>query len=343
MKAILKLRPEPGAMTLGEIDPAVRRPGEVRIAITAGGICGTDVAIWRWHQAVVGQYAPAFPLVVGHEFAGTIVESDDACLPLGAVVAVNPQIACGRCRYCQMGRPTLCDDRRLMGGRVNGGWTESVCVPAGNAHRLPEGVDSAVAPLLEPLAVAVHAVTERVPVRSGDVVAVVGAGPIGLLCALMARAAGASKVMVTGIGADASRLRIAQALGAVAVNIDEQDALTAVRRLHSDGADIVYETSGAPAALEPAIALARRGGHVGLIGLCHGPSTFASTTVVIRELSLIGSRGYDETTWTRMLAALPQVAADLPKLVTHQVPYEEFERALELVARREGSKVILRP
>ncbi len=343
MQAIAKLRPEPGAMALIDVPMPVRQPGEVLIRIAAGGICGTDVAIWKWYEAVVGQYAPAFPLIVGHEFAGTVVASDSPRAPQGAVVAVNPQIACGHCRYCGMGRPTLCDDRRLMGGRINGGWTEYVSVPAWNVFALPEGMDAAVAPLLEPLSVATHAVLERVPVRSGDVVVVIGAGPIGILCAILAFAAGAREVLVTGVSADESRLRLARDLGAVTVNIDEQDPMTVLRGLQADGADIVYETSGVVVTLEQAIAMARRGGSVGLIGLCQGASTLRSTPIVLKEIALIGSRGYNETTWALCMTVLPRVAKDVLRLVTHQVEYRDFERALQLVEKREGSKIVLRP
>lgn len=330
-------------MELIEIEPPQRRPGEVLVRITAGGICGTDVAIWKWHEAVVGQYAPRFPLVVGHEFAGIVEASDDVAIGVGAVVAVNPQIACGRCRYCGMGRPTLCDDRRLMGGRIDGGWTERVSVPARNVYALPPGSDAAVAPLLEPLAVATHAVIERVPVRAGDVVAVIGAGPIGMLCAVLARAAGASKVMMTGVGADAQRLRLAESLGIVGVDIDARDPLAVLRRLQADGADIVYETSGVASTLDQAVGMARRGGSVGLIGLCHGPSTLRSTPIVLKEIALIGSRGYNETTWRHTMTVLPQVATDVRKLVTHELPLQDFERALQMVERREGTKIVLRP
>lgn len=343
MKAVAKLRPEPGAMALIDVAPPERKPGEVLIQISAGGICGTDVAIWKWYEAVVGQYAPSFPLIVGHEFAGTVVAADDPHLLPGTMVAVNPQIACGHCRYCGMGRPTLCDNRRLMGGRINGGWTEFVSVPAWNVHPLPAGIDAAVAPLLEPLSVATHAVLERVPVRAGDVVTVIGAGPIGILCALLSLAAGARHVMITGVAADAGRLRIAQDLGAVPVNIDSEDPLTRLRQIQADGADIVYETSGVASTLDQAVAMTRRGGSVGMIGLCHGPSTFHSTPVVLKELALIGSRGYNETTWRLMMTVLPQVAPDLLKLVTHQVEFRDFEQALQMVERREGTKIVLRP
>lgn len=343
MKAIAKLRPESGAMSLIDVPKPERRSGEVLIRISAGGICGTDVAIWKWHEAVVGQYAPTFPLIVGHEFAGTVVESDSARVRPGMVVAVNPQIACGHCRYCGMGRPTLCDDRRLMGGRINGGWTEYVSVPEWNVHPLPEGIDSAVAPLLEPLSVATHAVLERVPVRSGDVVAVIGAGPIGILCATLAIASGARHVMVTGVAADVGRLRMARDIGAVSVNIDEQDPISVLRTLQTDGADVVYETSGVASTLDTAVAMARRGGSVGLIGLCHGASVLKSTPIVLKELALVGSRGYNETTWSLMMNVLPSVVTDVLRLVTHEIQFSDFQRALEMVERREGSKIILRP
>lgn len=330
-------------MALIDVDKPVRRAGEVLIRISAGGICGTDVAIWKWHQAVVGQYAPNFPLIVGHEFAGTVVDSDSARVLPGAVVAVNPQIACGHCRYCGLGRPTLCDDRRLMGGRINGGWTEYVSVPEWNVYPLPEGVDSAVAPLLEPLSVATHAVFERVPVRAGDVVAVIGAGPIGILCAVLALAAGARHVMITGVSEDVGRLKVASQIGAVPVNIDVQDPMTMLQALQTDGADIVYETSGMASTLEQVIGMTRKGGSVGLIGLCHSASTVRSTPVVIKELALIGSRGYNETTWSLMMNVLPRVEGDILKLITHQIAFNNFDQALEMVARREGIKIVLRP
>ena len=343
MKAVAKLKPEPGAMALIDVPVPVRQPGEVLIRISAGGICGTDVAIWKWHEAVVGQYAPQFPLIVGHEFAGTVVESDSARVRPGAVVAVNPQIACGHCRYCGLGRPTLCDDRRLMGGRINGGWTEYVSVPEWNVHPLPQGVDSAVAPLLEPLSVATHAVLERVPVRAGDVVVVIGAGPIGILCAVLALSAGARHVVITGVAEDAGRLEVARQIGAIAVNIDVQDPMKVLQSLQADCADIVYETSGVASTLEQAIAMTRKGGSVGLIGLCHAASTVKSTPVVIKELALIGSRGYNETTWSLMMNVLPRVEHDVLKLITHQLSFEDFGQALEMVARREGIKIVLRP
>ncbi|MDF1792443.1 MAG: alcohol dehydrogenase catalytic domain-containing protein [Thalassobaculaceae bacterium] len=344
MRAVAKLRPEPGAMGVIEVDRPEPGPGEVLLRIAAGGICGTDVAIWKWHEAVVGQYAPTFPIIVGHEFAGIVEQAPaGSSLTPGDVVAVNPQIGCGRCRYCGLGRPTLCDDRRLMGGHIDGGWTEFVTVPERQAYLLPKGVDPVVAPLLEPMSVAVHAVLERVPVRAGEVVAVIGAGPIGLLTGLVARHAGASEVIVTGIAADADRLRLAVELGMIAVNVEATDPLAAIRAVAPGGADVVYETSGNAAVVEQMLAMASKAGRVGLIGLCHGPATVVTTPTVLKELEIIGSRGYNDPTWRLTMRLLPVLAGDVMRLITHELALDAFETALALVARREGMKIILRP
>lgn len=344
MKAIAKLAPEAGAMAV--IDKAMPSAGadEVLVRIGAGGICGTDVAIWDWHVAVVGQYAPSFPVVVGHEFSGTVETAPAGSgLRKGDVVAINPQLACGKCRYCGLGRPTLCDHRRLMGGHIDGGWTEFVCVPETQVYKLPDGVDPAVAPLLEPLTVAAHAVFERVPVRAGDKVAIIGAGPIGLLAGILARHAGAGDILITGVGADASRLKLARDLGMIPVNVEETDPVAALAAVAPQGADVVYETSGNARVAEQMLALAGKAGRVGLIGLCHGPSTFVTTPVVLKEIELIGSRGYNDPTWRLATGVLPAVAGDAMRLVTHEFGFDEFETALQLVKKREGVKIVLRP
>ncbi|MFZ2102447.1 MAG: alcohol dehydrogenase catalytic domain-containing protein [Oricola sp.] len=328
-------------MALIDRPEPVRNPGDVLVRIAAAGICGTDVAIWRWHEAVVGQYAPTFPVTVGHEFAGHVVEApEDSGLAPGMLVAINPQIGCGRCKYCGLGRPTLCDNRKLMGGHVDGGWTEMVCVPVEQVYPLPDGVDPGVAPLLEPMAVAVHAVLERVQVRSGEVVLVIGAGPIGLLCGILALHAGASKVVITGVGADAGRLALARDLGMSPVDVEVSDPAAELGRF---GADVVYETSGNAAVTEQALALAGKAGRIALIGLCHGPSTFVTTPAVLKEIEVIGSRGYNDPTWRLVMQVLPAVATQIERLVTHRFKLEQFEEALETVAKREGIKILLEP
>lgn len=344
MRAVVKLRPEDGAMALTELEAPRPQPGQALVKITGGGICGTDLAIREWNQTAVGSYGKTFPFIVGHEFAGTVVEAGpNASAKVGDLVAVNPQIPCGACEYCAIGETTMCVDRDMMGGEIDGGWTEFVCPPERNLYPFPAGTDPAIAPLMEPLSVTTHAVLERVTPRPGDTIAVVGAGPIGLLTAILARAAGAGDILVTGLAADASRLAVARQLGCIPVNVDEEDPVAAVRRLTWDGADVVFETSGNQAVIEQAMALSRRRGRVGLIGLCHGPSTFATTPIVFRELTLIGARAYNPATWSLAMRMLPKIAADARRLVTHELDLGEYETALDMVERREGLKIVLRP
>lgn len=344
MRAVVKLRPEDGAMALTEVDAPRPGPGQALVKITGGGICGTDLAIREWNRTAVGTYGKSFPFIVGHEFAGTVVEAGPgASAKVGDLVAVNPQIPCGRCEYCAVGETTMCVDRDMMGGEVDGGWTEYVCPPERNLYPFPAGTDPAIAPLLEPLSVCAHAVLERVTPRPGDTVAIVGTGPIGLLTAILARAAGAQDILITGLSADADRLKVARDLGCIAVNVDEEDPVAAVRRLKWDGADVVYETSGNERVVEQAMTLTRRRGRLCLIGLCHGPSTFATTPIVFRELTIAGARAYNPATWALAMRMLPKIAGDVRRLVSHQLDLAEYATALDMVARREGLKIVLRP
>ncbi|WP_182086311.1 alcohol dehydrogenase catalytic domain-containing protein [Aureimonas sp. ME7] len=343
MRAVLKTQPCDRAFEIAEVREPDRGPGEVLVEIEAAGICGTDVAIRHWRTAVVGQYAPRFPLIVGHEFGGRILDPGGSSLARGTLVAVNPQIACGACRFCDLGRPTLCVDRRLMGGRIDGGWTERVSVPQKNLFAFPCGTDPALASLAEPMSVAAHAVCERAPTQAGDVVVVIGAGPIGLLCAIFALNAGASKVFVTGLDADEARLRLAEELGAVPLNVERADPSREVTAAQWDGADVVYETSGSPAVVSQALALARRGGRVGVVGLCHGESRVATTPLVLRELEVIGSRGYNDTTWATLMRIVPRVADSALRLISHRLPLEAVEDAIALVESRRANKVLLSP
>jgi threonine dehydrogenase-like Zn-dependent dehydrogenase len=337
MKAVVKTAPVDGALELVELARPVPKHGEALLAVAAAGICGTDVAIWRWKEAVVGQYGARFPLVPGHEMGGRVVTSTTGAFAVGAIVGVNPQVSCRICQFCVEGRPTLCIDRVLLGGGVDGGWAEYVCVPETNLYALPDGVDPDIATLMEPLAVAAHAVLERAQPEPGDTVVIIGAGPIGLATLILALDAGAATVFVTGIAADAGRLALAAEIGGIPINVDEDDAVAIVRQAQADGADIVYETSGSPLVFGQALSLSRRGGRIALIGLASAPSEAVMTPIVLRELTIIGSRGYNETTWNRLQRVLPRVQQQALMLVSHRMPLAEFRTALTLLAGSSGA------
>ncbi len=344
MKAIAKVAAERGAIQMIDLPVPSRVRGEAIVRITGAGICGTDVSIWLWRPAIAKAYAPSFPVIVGHEFSG-IVEDCDANdrVIAGDLVVVNPQLACGECFHCALGEQTQCDQRRLMGGHVNGGWVEYVAVPLRNLIKVPAHVNPAVVPLIEPLSVAVHSVCQRVIPRQGDVVAGRGAGPIGLMNAILAKAAGASAVLVSGLAQDRARLRLAGDLGMVAVNVGTEDLLEAVQRFAARGADVVYECTGSPSGLTEAARIVRKAGRVAMLGLPGTPSTIETTPLVMRQIELIGTRAYNDSTWPLTIRLLDRIADDALKLITHNLPLREYARALELVERGEATKVILRP
>jgi threonine dehydrogenase-like Zn-dependent dehydrogenase len=344
VKAIAKVAGERGAIEMIDVPFPVRGRGEAIVRITGAGICGTDVSIWLWRAAIAKAYSPTFPVIVGHEFAGVVEDCDRGDqIARGDLVVVNPQLACGDCFYCALGEQPQCDRRRLMGGHIDGGWVEYVAAPLRNLIKVPAHVDPAVVPLIEPLSVAVHSVCQRVIPRQGDLVVVMGAGPIGLMNAILAKAAGASAVLVSGLSRDRERLQLATDLGMLAVMVGSEDLLDAVQRFAVRGADVVYECTGSPAGLAEAARVVRKAGRVALMGLPGTPSTVETTPLVMRQVELIGTRGYNDSTWPLTIRLLDRIGGDARKLVTHELSLRDYARALELVESGRATKVILRP
>ena len=347
MKVVAKLAPAVGNLQYTDHAEPTPQANEALVRITSAGICGTDVALWQWKEAVVGQYHSVFPLIIGHEMAGIIekpAQHPDA-LPAGTLVAINPQIVCKNCVYCLGGRQTSCPERKLMGGSVNGGWAEYLAVPEVNLFPLPSNIAPEDAAIFEPLTVAVHAVVERVPPKLGEGVLILGCGPIGLLTLILAKNAGAKTVYITGLDRDQSRLELAKSLGGIPINVSHQDAAEIIHQDFPTGVDIVYETSGSPVVFDQAIQLTRPGGKIALIGLSGAPATMNTAQIVIRELEFIGSRGYNESTFHLASQLFAQVADDVVKVISHHIPLAEYEKALELITGSENSanKVLLIP
>ena len=345
MRAIAKTEAAPGHIVEIEVAEPVLGPDQVLLRVSGGGLCGTDLAIRRWDADIAAEYAPAFPHVLGHEFAGYIeaLGAGVEGMTIGALAAVTPHLNCGRCYYCNNGRHALCTQRSIMGCHAPGGLAERIAVPAHNVFVLPDGSDPQLAAVIEPLTVATHAVLERVPIGAGDVALVMGAGPVGLLHLLVARAAGAAAVIVAGVAADATRLALARQLGAITVDQDSEDLAAAVRRVAPRGADVAYDASGHPDALAAALPALRRGGRLGIVGYCHATAPFHSLPLALDEKELIGCRAYNRGTWVRSTTLAGALADELRQLVTHVLPFAEIDQAFTLLERRECMKVVVLP
>ena len=263
---------------------------EVLLRVERVGICGSDIHYYRHGR--VGAFVPTRPFVLGHEFAGEVVAVGRAAgaVAVGDRVAVDPSQACLRCSWCRRGRSNLCPEMRYFGSAAtdpptDGALCELKAVPAANCYRLGDALSYAEGALLEPLAVACHAVL-RAGGIAGKVVAVSGAGTIGQLVATVARALGAARVVVSDPRAAA---RAAAAMRADAV-LDPGDPEAAARALGGDGApEVTFEAAGAEASFRWALQHTAPGGTVVQIGTLQQPFAAPLNTIMARELRVVGS------------------------------------------------------
>src|SRR5262245_39760770 len=189
MRALMKVAPEPGALEIRDVPRPTPLPDEVVVQVAGASICGSDLHMADWHPMARWMKTP---VILGHEFAGTVTEvgSEVQGLRTGDAVAVESVIWCGRCPQCRAGKTNVCVDRRLFGIHEPGGLAEAVAVPERLTHKVPESLPIEHAALAEPTTVALHAVLLQPP-RPGDTVLVTGPGPVGLLAGRIARAFGA--------------------------------------------------------------------------------------------------------------------------------------------------------
>ena len=273
MRALL-WRGEEG-LAVVSCDPPASRPGWALVAPSHVGLCGTDLHI------CAGTHPRARAgLVIGHEFVGRLLDPVGP-LSAGQAVFVNPLLPCGACAACASGLRHACERLELLGIDRPGGAAEQALVPAGSLTALPDGLPLERAALIEPLAVAVRAV-RRSGLMLSDDVHVVGAGPIGLLVALCARAAGAARVTVSEPSAE--RRRAAAELGLEPC----QPAP------HGRRADVVFDSTGNESAAPTLARWARTGGRIVVVGVHHGPVAVDLRSVTFDELTIIGSRVYTD-------------------------------------------------
>jgi L-iditol 2-dehydrogenase len=341
MKALVKYARGPGQMEVRQVAEKQLAAGEVRIAVEAAGICGSDIHIFHDEIGIPLRV----PVVLGHEFSGRVVEVGEAVsdwTPGMRVTAMPSVRICGTCRYCRREEYNLCLGRESMGYWHDGAFAPTCVVPARCLWALPENVDFRAGALCEPLACAVHAVSELTGVTAADQVAIVGPGAIGLLCLQVVLAEGGSAV-VCGLKRDGQRLELARRLGAWrAVGADEEDAAAAVRGMTGGyGADVVLECSGSAAGAALALELVRKRGKYTQVGLFGRPIQFDLEKVAFKELVFTGSLGQKPSSWQRALRLMAAARVDAGALITHQLPLEEWREGFALFERQEGVKILL--
>lgn len=343
MLALRKTQAGFGLEALEVPEPGAPGPGEVTVRVEAVGICGSDVHAYEWTDGY-GHMVPYLPLTMGHEFAGRVVAAGPgAAVATGMRVSVHPRVVRGDGSIAWPGDPRARGERLTLGLTTDGGFAAQVNVPAGNVLPLPEAVDAELGALVEPLAVASEAVLVG-EVGLGDTVLVLGPGTIGQGLALMARAAGAGRVIVAG-RADQPRYAVLRQLGFHDI-VDVAEGPLAGQVLALTGGkpvDVVLEATGHPPSITDALPVLKREGVLVVAGIHAAPLSLPLTVFVRNRHQLRASHGSEPRTWERVIALLAREPEAYRPMITHRLPLARGLEGFELARQRAASKVILIP
>jgi len=309
---------------------------DVLVESREAGLCRTDIEMMtgvftdpRWVR---------FPVIPGHEWAGTVAEvgANVESVHVGDRVVCEGFIVCNRCRRCRSGETQWCERIEALGFTRPGGYAELVAVPERIVHRLPEHVSFDAGVLVEPASVVLRGLEKARP-GPGEAVGVIGVGTLGALAITLLRLQSPSRIVAFGIREE--ELELAQRLGATEVV------------LAGDGApieaelDLVVETAGAPVAVDLATQLCRPGGRAVLLGIAGEGRTLTlpSDLLVAKDMALIGSIAYPASTWSNVVGLIGEGVLDLDPIVTHRFPMSDFEEAVRLMDDRRGiiAKIVL--
>jgi L-iditol 2-dehydrogenase len=319
-------------------EAAVPEPGygEVLLKIASVGTCGSDVHYFV--EGAIGDAVVEEPITMGHEFSAWIaalgegVAEEVPDLEVGGLVAVEPAIPCGVCESCQHGHPNLCPDVQFCGTPpIDGVFAEYAVMPAENCFPLPEGFTADEGALLEPLGVAIHAV-DLAHLKPGQTVAVLGAGPIGLLTAAVARVAGAGQILMTE-PLDFRREFALEYCADEVFDPGSEDVVSAILEATSGrGVDVAFEAAGASETPEHAARVTRPGGKVIVIGIPSDNQMLMSASNVRRKGLTIKLVRRMKHTYPRAIAMVHSGMIDILPLATHHYPLDQIKEAFELVA-----------
>ena len=308
-----------------ELEPA---PGEVRLAVLAAGVCGTDLHI------EADEFRSEPPVTMGHEVCGSVVALGEGVSSEWAGVRVVSETyysTCRVCAWCRDGRPNLCPDRRSIGSFVDGAFAPFVVVPVQNLHRVPDWLGDHAASLAEPLACVCHCLCDPALIVAGDRVVVVGPGPIGLLAAQVARAHGAVVTLV-GLATDVARLDAAEKLGfATATTVE------------SESASVAIECSGAAGGARTALEATARGARYVQIGVFGKDVEVPLDRIFQKELVVTSGFASTPRSWRRAMTLIEDRAIELEPLVSEVAPLSEWERVFADLRAGKGIKVVMDP
>lgn len=329
----------PGKIEFRDVPIPDVKEGEVLVKIMKIGICGSDIHVYHGKHPYT-----SFPVVQGHEVSGEVVKTGRGVKDLkpGDRVTIMPQVVCGKCYSCTHGRYHICDELKVMGFQTTGTASEYFAVDANKVLKFADSVSFDEGAMIEPLAVAVHALG-----RAGNVegmkVLVLGAGPIGNLVAQSAKGMGADKVMITDISE--YRLKLAKECGVdYCVNSKEEDLSEVIKdKFGPDKADLILECVGINATMDQAISNARKGTDIIVVGVFGEKASVDLGLVQDRELRLIGTLMYQESDYRKAMQLIEEDKVKLRPLITDHFPFKDYKRAYEYIENKkdEAMKVMI--
>lgn len=345
MRALMKVAPGPGHFEIRDIPvPKIKEPNEVLIKVSVAGICGTDVHILH------DKFKNFPPVVLGHEFSGVIAETGAGVTrfkPGDRVVGEPHTKFCGVCDTCRAGKIQICEHKRSPGWGIDGAFTDYLVMPELFLHHVPDNVSDNVAALAEPLAIVTHEVLERAKVEPQDTVAVIGAGPIGLLASLVAKAGGAAKTIIIGIDADETlRFKVAKKLGVDhIVNAQKENCLEKVMEItRGKGADMVVEASGSESGINTAIDIVKKCGRLSIVGMTSKDRVEVQWNKMISKvLDVVFNLSSSVSSWERALSIMSNTPYDLSSVITHYADIMDWEQVFEDITKGKAIKAFFVP
>ncbi|MFB5662477.1 zinc-binding dehydrogenase [Alteribacillus sp. HJP-4] len=320
---------------VSQLPEPTHKENEALIKVSYAGICGTDMMIYSGlHPRVLP------PLVMGHEFSGVIDKiNDNAHLKPGDRVAINPLISCGECYACKNGQNHICSNLRYLGIDKNGGFAQYVKVPVDNLYVLSPSISNEKGALTEPLAVAIHTIRKS-SLRFGDVVVILGAGPIGILIGLLAQKAGASRVIISDISEH--RLKVAEEHGMTTINAQNENIVDTTKKVTNGvGADVVFEVAGTQSTADQMIEAIKPQGEILLVSVFKNPPKMNLAQMHFREISLKTTRCFEGDDFQKALKVLEQNEIDVTSIISHTLSIDKFEEGFQLMKDTNVSMKVL--
>ena len=330
-----------GFVEMREVPIPTPEEDEVLIKVSACGICGSDIHIFR------DEYPNDPPVIMGHELSGVIEKIGNRVSDwsIGNRVVTELHIAsCGKCKLCRTGNQHVCPAKRPLGSKTDGGFADYIKVPERLVHKIPDNLDLIDAAITEPTAICIHSLLEFGRIKPWDFVVILGPGPIGLISAIIAKKSGAGHIVVAGTNKDETkRLKIATKLGIdTVVNVEKEDLVKVVNELTNGiGANVVIEASGAVPAINQAVQICCRQGSIIAIGLTQKEQIlFNWNRAVIKETKIFMPFSSTWTSWEQALQLLPKRIIDV-KSLTNRRPLEEWKDAFDELENGKAIKTLL--